>query len=89
MQARGCLHAVGSKQEVQRAGLHAGPAATGNHRAAWSMGLLQLSEPEQMFIQELREAEFRPWTAAQRTHSLTFRQQHSQHLGTASVTEGL
>ena len=53
------------------------------------MGLLQLSEPEQMFIQELREAEFRPWTAAQRTHSLTFRQQHSQHLGTASVTEGL
>lgn len=60
MQARGSLHAAGSKQEVQRAGLHAGLAATGDHRAAWSMGLLQLSEPEQMFIQELWEAELGP-----------------------------
>lgn len=53
------------------------------------MGLLQLSEPEQMFIQELREAEIGPWRVVQRTHSRTFRQQHSEHPGAASVTEGL
>lgn len=88
VQARGCLHAA-APHKKHRAGLHAGPAATGNHRAAWSMGLLQLSEPEQMFIQELREAEIGPWRAAQRTHSRTFRQQHSEHPGGASVTEGL
>lgn len=88
VQARGCLHAAALHKKC-RAGLHAGPAATGDHRAAWSMGLLRLSEPEQMFIQELREAEIGPWRAAQRTHSLTFHQQHSKHPGAASVTEGL
>lgn len=60
MQARGSRHAAGPKHEVQRAGLQAGLVATGDHRAAWSMRLLQLSEPEQMFIQELREAELGP-----------------------------
>ena len=72
VQARRCLHAAGSKQEVQSTGLNAGPAATDNRKAVWSMGLLQLSKPGQMFIQELQEAEIGPQRAAQRTHSLTF-----------------
>lgn len=75
---------------MQSAVLQAGPVATDSHKAIlWSMGLLRLSEPGQMFIQELRETGF----GTQRLlkgpiHSHTT-QQHSWPPVTASVTEGL
>lgn len=71
--AKCCLHAANPKKCMQSAVLQAGPVATDSHKAIlWSMGLLRLSEPGQMFIQELRETRFGPQKAAQRTHSLTF-----------------
>lgn len=71
MQARHCLHAAGPNK-LHSAGPHAGPVAADSYKATWSMSLLQLSEPGQMFIQELWETGFGSQRVAEKTHSLTF-----------------
>lgn len=71
MQARHCLHVAGPNK-LHSAGPQAGPVAADSYKATWSMSLLKLSEPGQMFIQELRETGFGSQRVAERTHSLTF-----------------
>lgn len=88
--ARCCLHAADPKQERQSAGLHAGPVATDSPKAALrSMGILRLSEPGHMFIQEFWETGFGPQRAAQRTHSLNIPPSSIPGLQSQTVTEDL